>query len=300
VTPRVRRRITPKLTVTYGLRDDLLTPWKERRNQLAGFVAAGGGTLVPVGTAPYSGDTVTEGRYTNFGPRAGIAYSMTPKTVIRAGAGIFYSLQMQTSNLSPAKNAPFSGSVQVANNAQDWASASPISAGFPASRPNLFPIAGTAWVYYPFDFKTTSNAQWNVSVQRQMGQSNVLTAAYVGAKWTHIFVTENINQATPGPGAVVTRRPYPNLGDGTAVGPWANSSYQSLQLTMERRFAKGFSALAAWTWSHSIDDSSGTGSETVQTPFNLALYRGNSTFDVRHNVVLSWTYELPVGHGKCC
>jgi hypothetical protein len=291
-------RVTRKLTLTYGLRDDIVTPWKERHNQLAGFVPANGGTLIPVGTAPYVGDSVAEGRYTNFGPRAGVAYNVTPKTVIRAGAGVFYSLQMQTSNLSPAKNAPFSGSLQVSNNAQDWASASPISAGFPATRPNLFPVNGTGWVYYPYDFKTTSNTQWNVSVQRQLGESNVLTVAYVGAKATHVFVTENINQAIPGPGPVVPRRPYPNLGDGTAVGPWGNSAYNSLQTTFERRFSKGLSVLAAWTWAHSIDDTSGTGSETVQTPYNLHLYRGNSTFDVRHNVVLSWTYELPVGRGR--
>ncbi len=291
-------RISRKLTLNYGLRDDIVTPWVERRDRLAGFVPTGGGTLVPIGTAPYSGNTVTQTRATNFGPRAGFAYNVTPKTVIRGGFGIFYSFAMQTSNLSPAKNAPFSGSLQVSNNAADFASAQPISAGFPASRPDLFPIAGTAFVFYPYDFKTTSANEWNLNVQRELWANTVLTVAYVGAKGSHIFVTDNINEAIPGPGAVNVRRPYPNLGDGTAVGPWANSSYNSLQTTLERRFSSGLSILAAWTWSHSIDDSSGTGSETVQTPYNLALNRGNSSFDLRHNVVLSWTYELPFGKGK--
>lgn len=291
-------RINQKLTLNYGFRDDLVTPWVERHNQLAGFVPSGGGNLVPVGTAPYTGDSVTEGRYTNFGPRAGLAYNVTPKTVIRAGFGIFYSFAMQTSNLSPAKNAPFSGAVQVSNNAADFAGALPISAGFPASRPALFPVAGTAWVYYPYDFKTTGTNEWNVNIQRQLGANNVLTVAYVGAKGTHIFVTENINEALPGPGAVTNRRPYPNLGDGTSVGPWGDSEYHSLQTSFTRRFSAGLSLLAAWTWSHSIDDTSGNGSETVQTPYDLHLNRGNSTFDVRHNVVLSWTYELPFGRGK--
>ena len=291
-------RITPKLTLNYGLRDDMVTPWTERHNQLAGFVPTGGGTLVPVGTAPYMGNSVTVGRYTNFGPRAGIAYNVTPKTVIRAGFGIFYAFAMQTSNDSPAKNPPFSGSLQAANNAADFDAAAPISAGFPAARPSLFPIAGLGWIYYPYDFKTNGNNEWNFNVQRELGTNNILTVAYVGMKGTHIFVTDNINEAIPGPGAVASRRPYPNLGDGTAVGPWGNSEYHSLQTTFERRFSAGLSILAAWTWSHSIDDTSGTGSETVQTPYNLALNRGNSTFDVRHNVVLSWTYELPFGKGK--
>ena len=291
-------RISTKLTLNYGLRDDIVTPWTERHNQLAGFVPTGGGTLVPVGTAPYSGNSTTDGRYTNFGPRAGLAYNLTPKTVIRAGFGIFYAFAMQTSNLSPAKNPPFSGSLQASNNAADFAGASPISVGFPAARPALFPIAGLAWVYYPRDFKTNGNNEWNINVQRELGRNNVLTVAYVGMKGTHVMVTDNINEAIPGAGAVAARRPYPNLGDGTAVGPWADSHYHSLQTTFERRFSSGFSMLAAWTWSHSIDNSSGTGSETVQTPYNLSLNRGNSSFDLRHNVVLSWTYELPIGKGK--
>ena len=291
-------RVTPKLTLNFGLRNDLVSPWTERHNLLAGFVPTGGGTLVPVGTAPYTGNSVTEGMYKNFGPRAGLAYNVTPKTVVRAGFGIFYSYAMQTSNLSPAKNPPFSGSLQVSNNASDFASAAPISAGFPAARPSLFPIAGLAWVYYPRDFRPQGANEWNINVQRQLGGSNVLMVAYVGAKGTHILVSDNMNEALPGPGAVASRRPYPNLGDGTTVGSWGNSEFHSLQATFQRRLSAGLSFLGAWTWSHGIDDSSGTGSETVQTPYNLRLNRGNSSFDIRHSVVLSWTYELPFGKGK--
>ena len=291
-------RVTPKLTLTYGLRNDFVTPWVERHNLLAGFVNTGGGNLVPVGTAPYSGDAVTVGRNTNFGPRAGLAYNVTPSTVIRAGGGVFYSYAMQTSNDSPAKNPPFSGSLQASNNASDWVDASPISAGFPAARPALFPVAGLGWIYYPWDFKTEAAYEWNFTIQRQLGTNNVLTVGYVGEKGTHILVTDNINEAIPGPGAVAARRPYPNLGDGTAVGPWGDSTYQSLQATFQRRLSAGLTFLGAWTWSHSIDNSSGTGSETVQTPYSLYLNRGNSTFDVRQSLVLSWSYELPLGKGK--
>jgi hypothetical protein len=291
-------RVTPKLTLNYGLRNDFVTPWTERHNLLAGFVPTGGGTLVSVGTAPYTGNSVTEGRSTNFGPRAGLAYNITPKTVVRAGFGIFYSYAMQTSNDSPAKNPPFSGSLQAANSASDFVDASPISAGFPAARPALFPIAGLGWIYYPYDFKTESAYEWNFNVQRQLGANNVITLGYVGEKGTHILVTDNINEALPGPGAVASRRPYPNLGDGTAVGPWGDSTYESLQATFQRRLNAGLTFLGAWTWSHSIDDSSGTGSESVQTPYNLNLNRGNSTFDCRQSLVLSWTYELPFGKGK--
>jgi hypothetical protein len=291
-------RATPKLNINFGFRDDLVSPWVERHNLLAGFTPNGGGTLVTVGNAPYTGNSVTQGRYTNLGPRAGIAYTATPKTVIRAGFGIFYAFAMQTSNLSPAKNPPFSGSLQTSNSTSDFNGASPISAGFPAARPALFPIAGLAWVYYPYDFKTNGAYEWNFNVQRELGPGNVLTVAYVGAAGRHILVSENINEAIPGPGAVAPRRPYPNLGDGTTVAPWGSSSFHSMQTTFERRLRGGISFLGAWTYAHSIDNSSGTGSEGVQTPYNLNLNRGNSSFDVRQNLVLSWTFELPFGQRK--
>jgi Carboxypeptidase regulatory-like domain/TonB dependent receptor len=291
-------RVSSKLTLNFGLRDDLLSAWTERHNLLAGFVPTGGGNLVTVGNAPFKGNSVMDPRWTNLGPRAGFAYNVTPKTVIRGGAGIFYAFQTVTSNLSPAKNAPFSGSLRVTNNAADFAGAAPISAGFPAARPELFPVAGTGYVYYPPDFKLPSMNEWNLNIQRELWANTVLTVAYVGGKGTHVLAFPNVNQPIPGPGAVNSRRPYPNLSDGSAVAPWGDSIYNSLQTTFERRFSKGFTLLAAWTWSHSIDNSSGTGSETIQNSYDLHTDRGNSTFDTRHNVTISSTYELPFGKGK--
>jgi hypothetical protein len=288
-------RVTPKLTLTFGLRDDIITGWKERHNRLAGFVPDNGGTLVTAGTAPFNGDTVNDSRWNNLGPRAGFAYNAGRKTVIRGGAGIFYAFQGVTSNLSPAKNAPFSGSLRVTNNATDFAGAAPISAGFPAGRPDLFPVQGTGFVYYPRDFKTPSMNEWNINVQRELWANVVLSVAYVGGKGTHVLAFPNINQPIPGPGPTTNRRLYPNLSDGTAVGPWGDSIYNSLQTTVERRFSRGLTLLGAWTWSHSIDNTSGTGSEGIQNPRDLHANRGNSTFDVRHNVTMSWTYELPFG-----
>src|ERR1035438_9261871 len=78
-------RVTKKLTLNLGLRDDLVTPWKERHNRLAVFDPSNGGNLAPLGTPGYPADTVTNGRYANFAPRAGFAYSIDSKTVIRSG-----------------------------------------------------------------------------------------------------------------------------------------------------------------------------------------------------------------------
>lgn len=292
-------RVNSKLTLNMGLRNDSITPWKERHNRLAGFVPTGGGTLVPVGTAPFSGDSVLESRPWQLGPRFGLAYTLTPKTVIRAGGGIFYSFKSVTSGNSMAKNAPYSGTFITANDVNNFAAAKPISAGFPAERPELWPIAGTAFYYWPQDSKTSTMYEWNLNVQRELPKNFVLSVAYVGGKGTYVDVVGlNINQAVPGPGAVVSRRPYPNLSDSIGVTPWANSNYNSMQTTLDRRMGS-VRMSAAWTWAHTIDNSSGESSNSpIQNSRNLALQRGNATFDVRHKLALSGTYELPFGKGR--
>ena len=292
-------RVTSKLTLNVGLRNDLVTPWKERHNQLAGFDPTNGGNLVPVGTSPYTGNAVTGGRYSNWGPRFGFAYSINSKTVVRGGAGIFYAFENETSNISEAKNAPFSGSLTATNSATNFALAMPISAGFPAARPNLFPITGSTFVYYPRAYKNPSANEWNLNIQRQLSGHDVLSVAYVGQTGVHIIATPNINEPLPGAGAVASRRPFPNLADATEICPCGNSSYNSLQASYEHRFSAGLNFLGAWTYAHSLDDTSGTGNTVgMQNAYNFRLFRGNSDFDIRHNVVLSWTYDLPFGKGK--
>ena len=124
--------------------------------------------------------------------------------------------------------------------------------------------------------------------------------AYVGQNGVHILINPNINFPTPGPTPVASRRPYPNLSDGTLNCTCANSSFNSLQVTyINRLSATGLDFQGVYTYAHSIDNSSGNSNGTgIQNPANLALYRGNSDFDIRHSLVLSWTYAFPFGHGK--
>lgn len=292
-------RVNKRLTINAGLRNDSITAWKERHNRLAAFVPEGGGSLVPVGTGPFTGDSVQQARPLQLGPRLGFAFTITPKTVLRAGGGIFYSFKSVTSGNSLAKNAPFSGTLLTTNDANNFAAAKPISAGFQADRPQLWPIAGTGFYYWPQDAKTSTMYEWNINLQRELAANMVLSVAYVGGKGTYVDVVGlNINQAIPGPGAVVSRRPYPNLSDSTGVVPWGNSVYNSMQTTLDRRMGSvRFSG--AWTWAHSIDDTSGESSNSpIQNSRNLAAQRGSSTFDVRHKLSLSSTVELPFGKGR--
>lgn len=292
-------RITPKLTLNLGLRDEMVTPWRERHNRLAIFDPKNGGNLVPVGTAG-TPDTVTDGRWANLGPRVGFAYSITPSTVIRAGFGIFYAYQTYNSN-PMAKNAPFNGSLIVANSGGEagFAAALPISSGFPASRPDLFPAAGTAFQVFQRSYKNPSANEWNLNIQRQLSSRSTVSVAYVGQNGVHILINPNLNYPVPGPGAVASRRPYPNLADGTLNCTCANSSYNSLQTTFISRHFAGLDLQAVYTYAHSLDNSSGNSNGAgIQNPYNLRLYRGNSDFDIRHTAVFSWSYELPIGRNK--
>jgi hypothetical protein len=169
----------------------------------------------------------------------------------------------------------------------------------PAERLELWPIAGTGFYYWPEDSKTSTMYEWNFNLQRELVKNLVFSIAYVGGKGTYVdLVGLNINQAVPGPGAVVSRRPYPNLSDAIGVTPWANSNYNSMQTTLDRRMGS-VRMSAAWTWAHSLDNSSGESSNSpIQNSRNIALQRGNSTFDVRHKLALSGTYEMPFGKGR--
>ncbi|WP_213806625.1 carboxypeptidase-like regulatory domain-containing protein [Granulicella sp. dw_53] len=292
-------RVSPKLTFNFGLRDDTVTPWTERSNRLAGFSPLNGGQLIPVGTDPaFPGNHITDGRYTNFGPRFGFSCSINSRTVLRGGVGIFYAFQNNTSNVNQAVNAPFHGSLVANNNSGNYAAAAPISAGFPAARPTLYPTAGTNFVYYPRSYKNPSANEWNLNLQTQLTKKDVLSIAYVGQTGVHVLVVNNINLASPGSGAVAARRPFPNLADGTQNNPTGSSSYHSFQASYIYTASKGLHLQGAYTYSHSLDNTSGTGSSVAyQNPYVLSSYYGNSDFDLRHSLVLSQTYELPFGRG---
>lgn len=292
-------RITPRLTLNFGLRDDLVTPWVERDNRLAGWDPTNGGSLVPVGTGSFPGDSVVDGRYTNFAPRFGFAFNIDSKTVLRGGFGIFYAYETYNSN-PMSKNAPFNGSFATTNttDVEGFASGKPISQGFPSARPDLFPTAGSAFQAYQRRNPNGSANEFNLNLQRQLSSRDLLSVAYVGQTGAHILINPNINQPVPGVGATASRRPFPNFSDGTLNCYCANSSFNSLQVTYQNRISSSLDFLGVYTFAHSIDTSSGNANLVgPQVPTNLNLFRGNSDFDIRHNAVLSWSYKFPFGHG---
>lgn len=291
-------RIATKLTLNLGLRYDLFTPVSERYNRQSDFLL-GTGTLVIAGQNGYSNSILALQKH-DFSPRIGIAYQLNDKTVIRSAYGLFYFNEQGIGGSTRLFiNYPFAAQYTVS-----CSSTTPClstSTGIPQTlSANNLPTA----VYQPIPNLTPNMQQWNFTLERQVASSLVLRAGYIGSRGTHLNLNIDENVAVPGPGAVAPRRPYPNYGVISSWEPRGPSSYNGLQLSAEKRYSAGLSFLAAFTWSHSLDEGAGGNSSTgesrinIQNPRNLSADYGNSNFDYRRRFTLSMVYEAPFGHGR--
>jgi len=310
-------KVTPKLTLNLGLRYELNLPPIENINKLASFDPATNTIKVAGGQEAFInpannrlelrpragiGSRLWETDKNNFAPRIGVAYRPfgDAKTVIRAGFGAFYNLQIVGNGITPlSRNSPF----------RDRQTAGPFLATA-RPLPNIADVfAGNPTIVPPGidpNFKTAYINQWSLGVQRELAQNLVLDVSYLGSTGHKLPVAWNINQAFPGLGAVNSRRPYQGFGNitGGYISSIGNSSYHGLTARVERRFASGLSFLSSYAWSKSIDDSPGISSasdssnQTAQDARNLRAERAASDFDVTHRWVLSYVWDLPFGKGK--
>jgi len=141
---------------------------------------------------------------------------------------------------------------------------------------------------------------WNFFLEHQLRSDLLIRAGYVGAKGTHLVNLYEQNAAIYGPGAsasnVNARRPLndPLIGSLQIYESGANSSYNALQFTVQKRYARGFSILANYTYGKSIDDNSdGTGASPGPDAWNHRNNIGPSDFDVKQRLVISAVWEMP-------
>jgi outer membrane receptor protein involved in Fe transport len=245
---------------------------------------------------------IYEPDYNNWAPRVGFAYRANDSTAVRGGYGVFYS-KTQANELNGKLNNPpvvlsisLTGALNTPNLLIDRDAFPPVSQ---LQLGTLSPYS-----INPKD-RTPYFQQWNLVVQRRLGGSIVAEAGYIGSHGLHLADRVNINQAVPPPNPanptpLASRRPFPDWGDILSFNYGEQSSYNGLQTRLEKRFSRGLSLMAGYTWSHSIDTSSrGAGAASWhQDVRNLHADRSSSDFDVRHHFVLSYTYELPFGKGR--
>ncbi len=231
----------------------------------------------------------------DFGPRLGIAYQLTPKTVLRTGAGIYYVRDIGNAVFDVVRNIPFT-----------------IRRNEPANtfRPNLsweqpFTQLGapTFLLINQHGERTSYVNQWSFGVQQQLSGDTSLEVTYLGSAGVKLRRLANYNIPPPGPGDITPRRPYPKFGQFQVMYAPSHSSYQALQVRLQRRFSKGLTLLSSYAYGRSIDNGSGIrttdgDSLTPTDTNNLRRERGLSAFDFRQRWTSSWLYELPFGRGR--
>jgi len=198
-------RITPKLTLNYGLRWEIYMPESVNAKGNGGFANPQQGIIRVAGYGPYDLSGNINNDWHAFAPRFGLAYSMNEKTVIRMGFGVSYDIGVfgsnfghaVTQNLPVLANQTITASTSNPNASNDYIAAFNLAVG---PTPNVFgpipasgvlPLGGPSGNVQP-RMRPTSQvlpaiAAWNVSIQRQMTNSLTLDIAYVGNAGRHGF-----------------------------------------------------------------------------------------------------------------
>jgi hypothetical protein len=301
-------KATRNLTLNLGLRWEYMPPPVEAHNKFSNFDTQTGKVLI---AGVDSGEHVGIGiQYTMFAPRFGFAYDLGNKTVFRGGFGIFYNATGNGGALYRLhRQLPFGATNQVVVN-EDSPTYMTVAEGLPPNstynETSIINNPKGSWYSIPHSYRDSYQEQFSFGVERQLPASMVLKASYVGNLGRHLDYTYNINQPVPGPGALPPRELLYTLAPGVVADDYAAtsgySSYNSLQVTLERRYTSGLSLLGSYTYSHALDDvplqeGGGDDGPIPQDPRCLSCEYASSSFDIRQRYTQTVTYELPYGTG---
>ncbi|MBI2689705.1 MAG: TonB-dependent receptor [Acidobacteria bacterium] len=246
----------------------------------------------------------------NFQPRFGLAYRVNQRTAIRASAGVYFDnysgvLQISRNFIGTWPALGFQ-SVSNLNYPVSGATTPSVSAFNPlpsASLPPADPFTQSAYWADP-NWRNAYSIQWNGGIQHQLTKSMLLTANYVGSGTHRANIGGRYNVAvTPGPGDWRQRAPFPYIAVPISWDrAWGNTNYHALQTSLERRFSNGLALSLAYTWSKAIDTGSsgffGVEGQSIQNPYDMRADRSVSSFNVPHNAVIGWVYDLPFGRDR--
>ncbi|MDQ3214367.1 MAG: carboxypeptidase regulatory-like domain-containing protein, partial [Acidobacteriota bacterium] len=308
------------LTVNYGLRWEYDQPFWDENDAIVNIDFKWDNSAEPVfvraGTGdPFEGNPpfrlasdvqyVRDGRFgrgayrsdfNDFAPRVGIAWAISPKTVIRSGGGIYYVRDIGNAVFDTVRNAPFT--IRRDEPAESF-------------RPNLSfeqPFARTGAPTFilanQYDEPSTYIAQWSLGAQRELSEGLTAEATYFGSAGVHLRRLMSYNNPEPSQLANSNlARPFPKFGSIQVMNAPGHSSYHALYLKLQRRFSRGFTFLSSFSWGKSIDNGSGIRTTdgdplTPSNNYDLDLERGLSAFDFRRRLTTTWLWELPFGRDK--
>lgn len=279
------------------------------KNALPGLFYHGDKKPSGYGGGDTFGDVVTDPDYNNWAPRIGFAWSpfKDGKTSIRGGYAIFYDGPSLNAQNDANNVTPFSYSVEFTDGSFD----KPFQGRenldiFPASAANHDVPFPTPLYTIVLDkkFITPYTQNWSLTLEREVVGNLLVRLGYVGTKGTHLKSEYDQNAPIYNPNLTLTqnradidgRRP---VEDFQQISRWMhglNSSYNALQVSVDKRYSKGFTVSASYTWSKNLDFVSRNGfggSRGINNPFNFFFSRGNSDLARTHRFVNSFVWDLP-------
>jgi hypothetical protein len=329
-------RVTPKLTLNYGLRWEIYFPESVNAKGNGGFANlvdnGGTGGIRVAGFGPYGLNGNVSNDLHAFAPRLGIAYQLTPKTVVRMGYGRSYDIGVFGSNFGHTVTQNLPVLLKQNYDATTYTKTGASSNLNPIVDQNQVPFTldvgptglgigpATAFPAVPSNGNIPLTAElsgthirpikqvlptvdaWNATVQHQLTNTINLEVAYVGSKGTHGFAGDgpnyDVNQFSMAGYPTLSqnqRRPlYPRIPFdlGNYYGNDAASTYNAFEVKAEKRFSQGLQFLTHYTFSHAKNYDSNYYVDSHSIAW------GPVDFNRDHVWVFNTVYELPFGKGK--
>ena len=228
----------------------------------------------------FGGADLYRQQFTNFGPRLGLAYRLSDRSVLRAGAGVYYG---------PGHIGRTTGQPPIVQQPLIFATRLSDPGGGDADR--ILP--SNVFGHDPEGY-AASSYQWSLGIQQEILRQTSIDITYVGNRGVHLGIRPNLNRPVPDAsrGNINADRPYPGFGNILYQEPSASSTYNGLEITLRRRFSGGFMFESAYTLSRTWSHGDNVG-DTVQDPRNLAAEWSLADFDRTHISMSNFLYELP-------
>ena len=312
-------KITPRLTLMYGLRYEYNGPAYALNGNIYSFDLKTGKIVVPdQGSLSYFsklfpssipvelasqmgvGQSLRKGDPYNFAPRFGFSYQLdsAARTVIRGGWGVYWNHYSEniTGDLAAGPYAATTVSTNAITNGQP---------AFTLANPFATPGApGTLSLRAVSpDLRNSYAQQYTLSLERELARNLGLRVSYIGSKGTRLAYRRDVNEPLAGTQKFSNAlRPYPLFNSINYADNGANSLYSGLQTQVEHRFSRGLQFVSTWTWAKEISDTDDTDdfelNTTIEDSYNRARDRGNVYSVPRHQWMNQGLYDLPFGRGK--
>src|SRR5581483_5359629 len=313
-------KLSPKLTLNFGLRYEYNTPPIELSGLTSLFNPATGGLLFPeqggsaVAWFQQNRPDIAAGLLdrqsmflpdrNNLAPRFGFAWRPWGKssTVVRGGYGIFYS---SPPILNLAQNAVSGPPAQLWANYASSVDKPTLTYGGAVGVPTdqALRTATFGVITGPeARFLNAYTQEWNLGIGKQIAKDFVFDVEYLGSKSTHIENLLDYNATTPAAAPLASRVPYPKWSYVLGFSSGAAANYHALMLNAEKRMSHGLTFKSSYTYSKALSKAGGRiggGFQAyIQNPLNTRTENARSDFDMSHRFVTNFTYQLPFGAGK--